>query len=114
MQTVEQEADRLHRNLADADESMAELEDEVDALVENRARMRVEIHDAHCQVRCVYVCVCLRESRRKRAFDHTISLVVSREMVGVCTVGGRFEKNNILGGGGKNRHTVKLGVPQGP
>lgn len=40
---------------------MGELEDEVEALVDNRARMRVEIHDAHCQVgMLVWVCACVR------------------------------------------------------
>lgn len=46
---------RLYHDLADADESMEELEEEVDSLVEIKAKMRVEIHEAHCQVFFFYI-----------------------------------------------------------
>lgn len=44
---------RLYHRLADADQNVEELGEEVEALAESRAIMRVEIHETHCQV-CVF------------------------------------------------------------
>lgn len=37
----------------DAEQSIEELEEEVGALAGSKAKMRVEVHEAHCQVRRV-------------------------------------------------------------
>lgn len=51
LRKAEEEVERLQAELADAEENMEELEEEVEALMDSRAKMRVEIHEAHCQVR---------------------------------------------------------------
>ncbi len=50
LRKAEGEVERLQAELADAEENMEEMEQEVEALMDSRAKMRVEIHDAHCQV----------------------------------------------------------------
>lgn len=62
LRSAEEEADRLYRSLADADQNVEELEEEVEALAESRANMRVEIHEAHCQVRASH-CLCPTNSK---------------------------------------------------
>lgn len=42
--------DLLHNELVNAQESADELEEEMEELLDSRAKMRVEVHEAHCQV----------------------------------------------------------------
>lgn len=50
LRQAEEEVERLQVELADSEENADELEEEVETLMESRAKMRVEIHEAHCQV----------------------------------------------------------------
>ncbi|CAM9477034.1 unnamed protein product, partial [Ectocarpus sp. 12 AP-2014] len=66
VRTAESEADLLHDDLVDAEQNIEELEEEVGALAESRAKMRVEVHEAHYQIQRMTV---ERASLRRQGVD---------------------------------------------
>ncbi|CAN0484247.1 unnamed protein product, partial [Ectocarpus sp. 12 AP-2014] len=66
VRTAESEADLLHHDLVDAEQNIEELEEEVGALAESRVKIRVEVHEAHCQIQRMTV---ERASLRRQGVD---------------------------------------------
>ncbi|CAM9674223.1 unnamed protein product, partial [Ectocarpus fasciculatus] len=77
VRTAESEADLLHHDLVDAEQNIEELEEEVGALAESRVKMRVEVHEAHCQIQRMTV---ERASLRRQGVE-TANLLSKTEVL---------------------------------